>query len=76
MNDIIIPPVVVEALRENILRNCSFERAMREALKVWPMATTEHRELLNFGNNIDGPIVSARRVPFLILPLPTQETDA
>ena len=36
MDNVTIPREAVEALRENILRNCSFERAMREAIKAWP----------------------------------------
>jgi hypothetical protein len=33
-----IPDEVVEALRENILHDCSFERALAAALEAWPGA--------------------------------------
>jgi hypothetical protein len=49
--------------------------AIAAALNAWPGMATEHREILNFWNNIDGPIVSSRRVPFLILPLPQEAQD-
>lgn len=52
------------------------KHAIAAALNAWPMAKTETREVLNFGNNIDGPIVSTNRVPFLILPLPQEVSDA
>lgn len=38
------------------------------ALNAWPGSSMENRELFNFGNNIDGPIISTSRVPFYILP--------
>lgn len=47
--------------------------AIAASIAAWPGVTTEHREILNFGNNIDGPVVSAKRVPFLIFPLQQQE---
>jgi hypothetical protein len=53
----------------------NMKAAIAAALSAWPGVTTENRELLNFGNNIDGPIVSAKRVPFLILPLPQEARD-
>lgn len=51
------------------------KHAIAAALNAWPMATTENREVLNFGNNIDGPIVSAKRVPFIVLPLMENTND-
>jgi hypothetical protein len=43
-------------------------------LRSWPGRNTESRELLNFGNNIDGPVIDTRLAPFILLPL-TEPSD-
>lgn len=78
-----IPDEVVEAhiaILEKMMigpptRNSS-RAAIAAAINAWPGNTVESREVLNFGNNIDGAVVSAKRVPFLILPLPQKGGDA
>lgn len=53
----------------------AWERIIAAAINAWRGMGLENREVLNFGNNIDGPVVSAKRVPFIILPLITQENE-
>ena len=66
-----IPDDVVNAYMHMIVHGgVDGAEAIAAALNAWPGNTMESREVLNFGNNIDGPVVSAKRLPFLILPLP------
>lgn len=81
MTDIKIPPEVVEAAKLAWANGTGptsaddWEAAYKAGLRAWPGVNTEQREVLNFGNNIDGPIISAKRLPFLILPLPKEDDD-
>ena len=70
-----IPDEVADAIRHCFHTRGAAKAEIAAALAAWPMMKTENREVLNFGNNIDGPVVSAKRVPFIILPL-TENTDA
>lgn len=68
MTDITIPPEAVEALRENILHNCSFEGALRAALAAWPGKYREERRS-GYATNRTSPVVEVKS-SCLILPLP------
>lgn len=72
-----IPDEVVKAARQAWLGSDvnameDWRAAIAAALNAWPGNTMESREVLNFGNNIDGPVVSTNRVQFFILPLETR----
>jgi len=43
--------------------------ALAAALNAWEGANKEARKVLNFGNNIDGPVVSESWQHILILPM-------
>lgn len=78
INPAMIPDEVVWKLQDKLWRmggasTDETRAAIAAALSAWPGSSMEHRETMNFGNNIDGPIVGVRRVPFVILPLPTGE---
>lgn len=70
-----VPKEAMEAAAVQLSNGKTTAEAIAAAINAWPMAKTETREVLNFGNNIDGPIVSAKRFPFLILPLMEKRDD-